>query len=158
MHNAAERHIVRQLLQECLPRLALLHIYGFSDNFRAFLHLRVIAAGQHDRLVSRREFCCEFCRRASLVCSQNPRASLLCHHRWPLRHDHALIQHPGEIGLIYSQDFYFLKAHIAERPSPHHRPGEGVVRAETVGKSPPAVQLSESQVHPTQTAKVLESN
>ena len=134
----------------------MLHIYSLSDNIRAFLYPWAIATGQHDRLVSRREFCREFLCGSSLVCRQNPRASLLCHLRRSLRHDHALIQRPGGVGLIYAQNFYFLEAHVAECSSPYRRLGEGVVRAVAVGKSPPAIQLSESQIHPTQAAEVLE--
>ena len=93
---------------------------------------------------------------STLVRRQNPRAGGFFYLRRTLGHDHALVRNPGCIGLIHAQHHGFGKTRVTERPAPHRRVRQGVMRAVVVGKAPPAVQLPEGQVHPAQAAEVLQ--
>ena len=136
----------------------MLHLHGFLGNtgcrccrscvFRRF------AACQDDRLVAGREVGCEFPCQATAVSRQNPHASRLFHLLRALRHDDALVRRPGR--LVHSQDFRSRETCVAESLPPYRRARQGMMWPVVVGKPPPAVQLAERQVHPTQSAEVLE--
>ena len=93
---------------------------------------------------------------AVLVRRQDPGTRKLPHLRRSLRHDHALVHRLGRIGLVHSEHFDCLETGVGERLPPHRGAGQRVMRTEVVGEAPPAVELPEGQIHPAQTAKVLE--
>ena len=160
VHHPVERHVLRQPLQQRSPRLAILRFHGRPENTGPvdLRVLRRLAVRQHHRLVPRRQLGCQAGRHLPAVRRQDPRARRLRHLRRTLRHDDALVRHPVRLGLVRSQDFRSGEAGVAERPAPHRRVRQGVVRAVVVGETPPPVQLSEGQVHPAQAAQVLEGD
>ena len=138
----------------------MLHLHGFLGNtgcrccrscvFRRF------AACQDDRLVAGCEVGCQFRRQATAVSRQHPHAARLLHLRRTLSHDDALVRRSGRVRFVHSQDFRSRETRVAECLPPHRGARQGMMRPVVVGKPPPAVKLAERQVHPTQSAEVLE--
>ena len=160
MHDAGERHIGGQVLQQRFPRVAprplherLAHAGPIRNRWPAS---GCIGTGEDDRLVVRREFRSQLCREAAPVGGQHPEARGLGHLRRPLRHDHAPVRVGVGIGLVEAQDGDVVEPGIAEGLAPHGGGGEGMVRAVVVREAPPAVQLPESEVEPALAAEVLQ--
>ena len=158
--HAVEGKVPGQSFHEPSPRVPPVCVY------RRVAHARTggerlgvsgpSSAGQDDRLVARRQPLREIRGEAVLVRGQDPGARKLPHLRRSLRHDHALVHRLGRIGLVHSENFDLLETGVGERPPPHRGTGESVMRTEVVGEAPPAVELPEGEIHPAQTAKVLE--
>ena len=160
VHHAAERLIPGQVLHQGSPGLPLLHLHGFLDDTGVRCYrppvFRRFAACQDDRLVTGRKAGCQFRRQTAAVPRQNPHAARLFHFRRPLRHDDALVRRPGGVRFVHSQDFRSRETRVAEGLPPDRGAREGMMRPVAVGEPPPAVQLAERQIHPPQSAEVLE--
>ena len=120
------------------------------------INVRTIPIGHYHGLVTCRQPGGQFLCHPALVTDQNPYPRGLGHLSRTLRHDHALVQLLERKGVVHSQHLDPLETGIAQRPTPDVGGGQGVVGAVVVGKPPPAVKLAEGEVHPTQTAQVLE--
>ena len=117
---------------------------------------RRVATRQHHRLVPRSQFVRQLCGQPTLVGSQDPDPRRLAHLGGPAGHDHALVEDPGRVRLVHPQHLDRVEAGVAECAAPDGRTRQCVVRAVVVGEAPPAVQLPEGQIHPAETAQVLE--
>ena len=158
VNHPAERHILLQLLQERLPRLALLHVQGDTTDSGAGLLGPRISGRQHHPLIPGRQSLRQFRRHAAVVGRQHPDPGSLHHLDRSLSHDDPPVRSPGRSRFIHSQDRNLSESRIPQGLSPHRRAGQGVVGAVAVGKSPPAVQLPERQIQPTLAAQVLEGH
>lgn len=74
----------------------------------------------------------------------------------PLGHDYPLVQGLVGDGVVYAEDLRVVETRVSKRLTPYRRGGQGMVGTVRVGKPPPAIQLTEGEVHPTKAAKVFE--
>ena len=147
VHDARERRIGRQAIEQRGPGFAPLGFHGRIDDARAGRLGKLAGArrraGEHDRLVVRRERVREFSRNVTPVGGQNPRPGLSRDFRRTLRHDHAPVRVRIRVRLVEAEDRDVFEAGVCERLSPDGGGRERVVRAVMVGEPPPAVQLPE---------------
>ena len=161
MDNPFERHILRETLEQRMPRLAPLHLHGYLDNSSPFFprfpaDLRFTC--EQDGLVTGGQFLCQPFRRAATVAHQDPYSRRLRYfHRSPCD-DYAPVGQPGRVGFFRSQYLYCLETCVEKRPCPHFRPHQSMMGTVGVGKPPPAVQLSESHIQPRLAAMVLKGD
>ena len=156
MHDPGEREIPGRIRQERSPSVAAVRFEGFPDD-----PVRLVAGGrgfsvhEHDGLVSRREFRRQFRAHPAAVPRNHPDARTQGHLRRSAGHDHPPVRQAAGLRFVHPDDFRFLESGVTKRPAPHLGAGQRVTRAVLVGEPPPAVELSENQVHPAPAALVL---